>query len=130
MTNPTNTLSYSQLHAAFERVVAQHKGTAVYGLTALGPKLEDGIPWFEVQFAGSKNTKVAKAFVQALANELNIRVLLNRVVGSGDAWEVYGCLDFDPEFVQESAVRAYSSTEDGAEFMEDYGRPFMPAGAA
>lgn len=123
-----NTLGYKELHAAFERVVERFKGTVVDGLTTTGPKLEDGLPWFEVQFSGKKSGPLAKEFAQALAHEMNVRVLLNRAEsGGGGVWAALGCFDFDPEFLDSERVPAYSSTSDAAEFMDDYGKPFLPS---
>ncbi len=121
-----NTLSYKELHAAFERVVLRYDGGVYHGLTSKGPKLEDGLPWFEVEFAGKRSTRLAKEFAQELAREMNVRVLFNRIEGETGSWSVLGCFDFDPDCLKTAQVPAYSRTEDAAEFMEDYGTPFLP----
>ena len=121
-----NTLSYKGLCEAFERVVDEYGGGVHHGLFYSGPKLEDGLPWFEVEFACKMSTAWAKKFCQALARAMNVRVLFNRVEGKTGDWSVLGCFDFDPDCLHDAQVPAYSRTEDGAEFMEDYGTPFLP----
>lgn len=121
-----NTLSYKKLCEAFEQVVDEYGGGVRDGLFHSGPKLEDGLPWFEVEFACKMSTSWAKAFCQALARAMNVRVLFNRVEGRTGDWAVLGCFDFDPDCLRDAQVPAYSRTEDGAEFMEDYGTPFLP----
>ena len=121
-----NTLSYKKLCEAFEQVVDEYGGSVRHGLFHSGPKLEDGLPWFEVEFACKMSTTWAKEFCQALARAMNVRVLFNRVEGKTGDWAVLGCFDFDPDCLRHAQVPAYSRTEDGAEFMEDYGTPFLP----
>lgn len=121
-----NTLSYKKLCEAFEQVVDEYGGSVHHGLFHSGPKLEDGLPWFEVEFACKMSTTWAKEFCQALARAMNVRVLFNRVEGKTGDWAVLGCFDFDPDCLRHAQVPAYSRTEDGAEFMEDYGTPFLP----
>lgn len=121
-----NTLSYKKLCEAFEQVVDEYGGSVRHGLFHSGPKLEDGLPWFEVEFACKMSTTWAKEFCQALARAMNVRVLFNRVEGRTGDWAVLGCFDFDPDCLRHAQVPAYSRTEDGAEFMEDYGTPFLP----
>ena len=121
-----NTLSYKKLCEAFEQVVDEYGGCVRHGLFHSGPKLEDGLPWFEVEFACKMSTTWAKEFCKALARAMNVRVLFNRVEGKTGDWAVLGCFDFDPDCLRHAQVPAYSRTEDGAEFMEDYGTPFLP----
>ena len=121
-----NTLSYKKLCEAFEQVVDEYGGSVRHGLFHSGPKLEDGLPWFEVEFACKMSTTWAKEFCKALARAMNVRVLFNRVEGKTGDWAVLGCFDFDPDCLRHAQVPAYSRTEDGAEFMEDYGTPFLP----
>lgn len=113
-----------ELEEAFNRIAKKWEVNVIYGITNSRFKLEDGLPWLEVE--GKFNKTSAKKFIQELASELDIKMLFNRVENSSTG-VVYGVFDVNPEFESETEVLKAFSDEDGMEeFMEDYGTVFKP----
>lgn len=123
-----NTKNIVELEKSFNEVVKKWELSVLTGIKDKRLKLEDSLPWFEVY--GSLPKAKAKLFVQELANELNIKVLLNRVESRSGETTIYGVLDVNPEFLDEQGdsvpLPAYSDNPDTAEFMSDYGKVFTP----
>lgn len=115
-----NTLPLDALEQAFHRVVGQYGAQVNEGIRNGHVKLEDGLPWFEVD--GRFTTESAAQFVQDLATEMNLRVLFNRLESYASSAVVYGVFDMDPKaIVPHQPVPALSNDPDAREFMEDYG---------
>jgi hypothetical protein len=123
-----NTLNMKQLEEAFTRVVASNNGTIYDGIVNGHIKLEDSLPWFEIHFDEKSSIKKAKKFCQELSDEMNIRILFNRIEGHLKEFSVFGVMDIDYEEVKKGCniVPALSKDGDWADFMEDYGTPILP----
>lgn len=123
-----NTKNIVELEDAFNRVMAKWKLGVYSGIVASRLKLEDGLPWFEVY--GSLAKVKAKEVVQDLANEMNIKVLLNRSESRSGELTIYGAFDVNPDVLDAEgagvALPAYSDDPDVAEHMKDYGKVFSP----
>lgn len=123
-----NTKNITELQAAFDRVLANWNLSVMDGIVNCQIKLEDGLPWFTL--FGDLPKSAAKKITQDLANELNIRVLLNRSEKRPNELTVYGVLDIDYNVLKEQGpgvpLPALSNDPDAADFMADYGKPFLP----
>jgi hypothetical protein len=124
-----NTLNMQQLEEAFNRVVAANNGEVFDGIGNGHIDLEDSLPWFEIYFKEKASATKAKKFCQQLADEMNIRILFNRIEGGLKEFSVFGVMDIDYEEVEKGCdiVPALSRDGEWAEFMEDYGTEFFPS---
>jgi hypothetical protein len=123
-----NTLTMPELEDAFSRIVAAKNGQVYKGIGNGRIGLEDSLPWFEIVFDEKGSVKKAKDFCQQLADEMNVRILFNRIESDTKEFTLYGVMDIDYEEVEKgcTVVPALSRDGDWAEFMEDYGTPIMP----
>lgn len=123
-----NTLTMPELEDAFSRIVAANNGQVYKGIGNGHIGLEDSLPWFEIVFDGKGSVKKAKGFCQQLADEMNVRILFNRIESDLKEFTLHGVMDIDYEEVEKgcTVVPALSRDGDWAEFMEDYGTPIMP----
>jgi hypothetical protein len=123
-----NTKNIVELEQAFNRVMSKWNLVVLDGIVGSRLKLEDGLPWFEVY--GSLAKVKAKEVVQDLANEMNIKVLLNRSESRSGELTIYGAFDVNPNVLDEQgagvALPAYSDDTDAAEHMADYGKVYSP----
>lgn len=123
-----NTKNIVELETAFNQVMSKWNLSVYSGISNGRLKLEDSLPWFEVY--GSLPKSKAKEVVQDLANELNIKVLLNRSESRSGELTIYGVLDVHPDVLSENGsecpLPAYSDDSEVAEFMKDYGKVFNP----
>lgn len=124
-----NTLNMEQLEEAFTRVVSLNNGQVYDGIFNGHINLEDSLPWFEIYFEEKSSLKKAKEFCQQLSDEMNIRILFNRIQGNTKELTVYGVMDIDYEEVAKGCdiVPALSRDGEWAEFMEDYGTEIFPS---
>lgn len=125
---PINTKNIVELEQAFNRVMSKWNLGVYCGIVGSRLKLEDSLPWFQVY--GQLPKPKAKEIVQDLANELNIKVLLNRSESRSGELTVYGVFDVNPNVLDELGVSAplpaFSDDPEVAEFMEDYGKIYTP----
>jgi hypothetical protein len=123
-----NTKNIVELEQAFNRVMSKWNLGVLNGIVGSRLKLEDGLPWFEVY--GNLAKSKAKEVVQDLANEMNIKVLLNRSESRSGELTIYGAFDVNPNVLDEQgagvALPAYSDDPDAAEHMADYGKVYSP----
>lgn len=124
-----NTLNIKQLEEAFARVVSLNNGQVYDGIFNGHINLEDSLPCFEIYFEEKSSLKKAKEFCQQLSDEMNIRILFNRIQGNTKEFTVYGVMDIDYEEVAKGCdiVPALSRDGEWAEFMEDYGTEIFPS---
>ncbi len=124
----TNTKNIVELEAAFNKVMSKWNLGVYSGIVASRIKLEDSLPWFEVY--GELPKSNAKKIVQDLANEMNIKILLNRYEVRSGELTIYGVFDIDNNVLDAQGptvpLPALSNDPDSAEYMEDYGDPFVP----
>ncbi len=123
-----NTLTLAELEEAFNRVVSANNGEVYSGIYNGHINLEDSLPWIEIVFKEKASVKKAKAFCQQLADEMNIRILFNRIQGSLKEFTLFAVMDIDYEEVEKgcTVVPALSRDGDWEEFMEGYGTPILP----
>lgn len=123
-----NTLTMPELEDAFSRIVAANNGQVYKGIGNGHIGLEDSLPWFEIVFDQKGSVKKAKQFCQQLADEMNVRILFNRIEADTKEFTLYGVMDIDYEEVEKGCTIVPALSRDGewAEFMEDYGTPIMP----
>jgi hypothetical protein len=127
-----NTQNIVELQDSFNQVVSQWKAQGAishveYGISNHDVKLEDGLPWIEIEGKFTKTS--AKKLIKELAEQMNIGVLFNRLESWSDCDTLYGVMDIHPDILRDNkdmAVPSYSSDPDTAEFMEDYGQVFYP----
>ncbi len=126
-----NTLNAKELEEALKRVVEKHHLRLDEGIKNGYMKLEDGLPW--VELVGEMDSKKAKEIIQDLADELDIRVLFNKLrKDSGEDKLLCAVLDInDEEFYNtpQNPISALSNDPDAKEFMDDYGKEFLPKSA-
>lgn len=127
-----NTKNIEELQTAFESVVAKYNLEAFDGIKNRQISLEDRLPWFTLY--GNLEEPTAVEVVQDLANEMNIRVLLNRsevrYQENGKDLTIYGVFDIDYKVLikngQKAILPAFSENPEIADFMNEYGKPFLP----
>lgn len=123
-----NTKNIVELEAAFNKVMSKWNLGVYSGIVGGDVKLEDSLPWFEVY--GELPKSKAKQIVQDLANEMNIKVLLNRYEVRSKELTIYGVFDINNDFLEANGpsvpLPALSDDPDSAEYMADYGDPFVP----
>lgn len=124
----TNTKNIVELEAAFNKVMSKWNLGVYSGIVGGDVKLEDSLPWFEVY--GELPKSKAKQIVQDLANEMNIKVLLNRYEVRSKELTIYGVFDINNDFLKANGpsvpLPALSDDPDSAEYMADYGDTFVP----
>lgn len=124
----TNTKNIVELEAAFNKVMSKWNLGVYSGIVGGDVKLEDSLPWFEVYGAIKKSN--VKQVIQDLANEMNIKVLLNRYEVRSDEVTIYGVFDINNDFLDANGptvpLPALSDDPDSAEYMADYGDTFVP----
>lgn len=121
-----------ELQNAFNQVIDKWKAEGkvahvVYGLVNHDVKLEDGLPWLEIE--GTLTKAQAKKLIQELAQQMNIGVLFNRLESCTDADILYGVMDIHPDILRDNhdiVVPAYTNDPEVAEFIEDYGQAYYP----
>lgn len=122
-----NTLNFKELRKAFEETAKKHGASIRQGFGNRWVNLEDGLPWFEVDFDDRKLSAAAgKAFAKDLAEAMNIRIIFNRVEGDDEGWTAMGVMDVNPEALGASPVPPLSADNAWAEFMLDYGKEILP----
>jgi hypothetical protein len=127
-----NTLTHAQLALAFDKTILENNGVCYAGISETHIKLEDSLPWFEIDFNEKMTAKKAKDFCQKLADTMNIRIIFNRIEADMKECTVFGVMDIEYEDQEQvnlppdTVLQALSRDGDWAEFMEDYGTPVLP----
>jgi hypothetical protein len=122
-----NTKTFPEIQSAFAKVISRHGVTVSKGIVGGRVGLEDGLPWVEVDGVFTRET--AHAFLQELADGLNVRVLFNRldIHGMDEVATLHGVLDFDPARIHAPGpVPAYTTTPAAFDFMAAYGDEILP----
>lgn len=137
-----NTKNIVQLEEGFKKVVKSWMSKI--GNIEVGDgiengrvRLEDGLPWLEVNADFSKATGIE--FLQDLANELNIRMFFNRIEIYPEDTVLYGIFDLSPEDIYKEdnalVIRKYGEDdpdeiEAAEEFIKGYGLEVYPTSFA
>lgn len=116
-----------ELQALFDEVASKWNVTVVEGIANNSFKLEDGLPWLEVE--GLKNKTEAKKFLKELASTLGINMLFNRFE-QRDVKTLCAFFDLNPDYLDENGINAVlpslSENPDSLEYMEDFGEFIRP----
>lgn len=122
-----NTLTIFELEEAFNRVVSANNGEIYDGIKNGQIKLEDSLPWFDISFKEKGSIKKARQLCQQLADEMNIRILFNRIECESKQFNVFGVMDIDYEEKLCDIIPALSRDGKWADFMKSYGTPILPS---
>lgn len=123
-----NTKNIVELEQAFNSVVSKWSLEVYYGISNYTFDFEDGLPWFTIY--GKMPKSNARKIIQDLADAMNIKILFNRAEMNSGELTVHGVFDVDHNVLAKLGtdvpLPALSDDSESAEFMADYGKPFLP----
>lgn len=120
-----NTKNIIEIEAIQNALVERWGLTLSRGIFGGRINLEDGLPWLEID--GDLNKEKAQLFAQEMANEMNVRVLFNRLCIYPEDSTLYLVLDISPDVDDvNDVVPPYTTDEDEIEYINGYGQEFLP----
>lgn len=125
-----NTKSLLEMEADLKAFLAARGLEMDRGIRGEHIDLEDGLPWLEIS-GEIEGKSAAEDIAQDLASALDVKVLFNRLEswGGESRSQLHLVLDIDAQKAVEdpkAPAPANLLDPDAAEFMEDYGEPFLP----